>query len=164
MIKKYILAIIAIILAVGIGFLFGKKEAIAPPAPLNGVDETATTTQSVAPVAKKTTTTDTVVKTPVSTQATILKDGSYLVSYTSTGFSPRTLTIKKGKSVHFVNNSNKAMSLATTDTTNSQIYSEFNQGKTVGRGGSYDFTFLTAGTWGYMNRNNQADHGTIIVQ
>lgn len=37
MIKKYILAIVAIALAVWIGFFYGKKAAIAPEAPTNGV-------------------------------------------------------------------------------------------------------------------------------
>jgi hypothetical protein len=37
MIKKYILAIIAIVLAVWVGFFFGKKSAEAPAAPMNGV-------------------------------------------------------------------------------------------------------------------------------
>ncbi len=36
MIKKYILAIVAIALAVWVGFFFGKKSAIAPETPLNG--------------------------------------------------------------------------------------------------------------------------------
>ncbi|MBI5400722.1 MAG: cupredoxin domain-containing protein [Candidatus Yonathbacteria bacterium] len=162
MIKKYILAIIAIGLAIGVGFFFGKKSAVAPEVPVNGVAEQATTTV-VSIAATKIPAMGTTKPATVSTP-TIMKDGSYLVSYASTGFSPKTLTIKKGKSVHFVNNSNKAMSLTTTDTTNNQVYTEFNQGSTVGRGGSYDFTFLTAGTWGYMNRNNQTDRGTVVVQ
>ena len=37
MIKKYILAIIAIVLAVWVGFFFGKKSANAPEAPFNDV-------------------------------------------------------------------------------------------------------------------------------
>lgn len=37
MIKKYILATIAIAFAVWIGFFFGKKSAVAPEAPTNGV-------------------------------------------------------------------------------------------------------------------------------
>lgn len=35
MIKKYILAIIAIALAIWIGFFFGKKSAVAPESPVN---------------------------------------------------------------------------------------------------------------------------------
>ncbi len=158
MIKKYILAIIAIVLAVWTGFFFGKKSAIAPDAPVNGVVEQANTTPASVVVPKKTTTAATTVTSPAMT-----KDGSYLVSYTSRGFSPATLTIKAGKSVHFVNNSNKAMSLTTTSVDN-QIQSEFNQSKTVGQGGTFDFTFMSAGTWGYMNRNNPSDQGFIIVK
>lgn len=164
MIKKYILAIIAIVLAVWVGFFFGKKSARAPETPINEATEqtVATTTPAAkAPVKKTTTaTTPTAVKTVA---PTLTKDGSYLVSYSNSGFSPKTITIKVGKSVHFVNNSNKAMSLTTTDIDNQQ-HSEFNQGKTVGQGGTYDFSFMSAGTWGYMNRNNQSDRGTIIVQ
>jgi len=37
MIKRYILAIIAIILAVWVGFFFGKKSAVAPELPVPGV-------------------------------------------------------------------------------------------------------------------------------
>lgn len=157
-----------IALAIWIGFSWGKKSAQAPEAPVNnGVEQAVTTPAST--VAKKTTTTATAPKTTTATAPktsvtpTLTKDGSYLVSYTASGFSPRTITIKSGKSVHFVNNSNKAMSLTSTDVDN-QTHLEFNQGKTVGQGGVYDFTFMSAGTWGYMNRNNQADRGTIIVQ
>lgn len=161
MIKKYIIVIIAILFAVWIGFFFGKKSAVAPEAPLSGETEQATT-----PAASTVTTK--VPSTPTATKPTVIapamtKDGSYIVSYTSHGFTPQTLTVSKGKSVHFVNNSDKAMSITSTDM-NSQIYSELNQSATVGRGGSYDFTFLTAGTWAYMNRNNQTDRAMVIVK
>ncbi|MEK7568751.1 MAG: hypothetical protein AAB497_01385 [Patescibacteria group bacterium] len=36
MIKKYIIVIVAIALAVWIGFFFGKKSAVAPGVPVNG--------------------------------------------------------------------------------------------------------------------------------
>lgn len=164
--KKYIIGAVVIIIAVWIGFSMGKKSAEAPEVPLNDttvVPETKTTVSTV-PVKKTTTTTTTAPKTTTTVSSPIMtKDGSYLVSYTSRGFSPATLTIKKGMSVHFVNNSTKAMSLTTT-TTDNQVQSEFNQGKTVGQGGTYDFTFMTAGSWYYMNRNNAADFGVIIVQ
>ena len=160
MIKKYIIVIVAVAFAIWIGFFFMNKAAVAPEAPVNGGTEQATTTPvSIAKTSGATDVSKTTTSAPV-----ILKDGSYLVSYTNRGFSPSTLTIKAGKSVHFVNNSSKAMSLTTTDTTNSQVFAEFNQGKTVGQGGFYDFTFLSVGTWGYMNRNNAIDKGTIIVQ
>lgn len=163
MIKKYILATVAILLAVWVGFFFGNKSANAPESPVNGeVVQVATTTPVVPQVPTQKTTTTVAPKTTTSAPV-IAKDGSYLVYYTNRGFTPSTLTIKVGKSVRFVNNSSKAMSLTSTSVDN-QAQSEFNQGKTVGQGGVYDFTFMSAGTWGYMNRNNQTDKGTIIVQ
>jgi len=164
--KKYLIAVVAVILAVCGGFWFGKRSAMAPESQEsvpNGVQEVATTTPVVSvllPIKKAPaqTTSSVVVTTP-----TMTKDGSYVVSYTDRGFVPATLEIATGKSVHFVNNSNRAMSLTTVDP-NSQVFGEFNQGKTVGRGGTYDFTFLTKGTWWYVNRNNQTELGTIIVK
>lgn len=168
--KKYIIAGVVVVLAVCGGFLLGKRSAIAPEDQMgipNGVVGQATTTpivstpKAVAPqptVSKTTTTSGTAPTAPAMT-----KSGAYLVSYTDSGFVPAKIEIQKGKSVHFVNNSNKAMSLTTVDP-NSQIFREFNQEGSVGRGGSYDFTFLTEGTWWYVNRNSQKELGTIIVK
>ncbi|MBI3634105.1 MAG: cupredoxin domain-containing protein [Candidatus Yonathbacteria bacterium] len=163
--KKYIITavVIALVFVYGV-FLRGDKS-------LNGIpmnetpqeQEQATTSATTLPVAHSVTKTTTTTSAPKASSVTILKDGSYLVSYTDRGFVPATLEIKTGKSVHFVNNSNKAMSLTTTEP-NSQIYGEFNQGKTVGKGGSYDFTFLQSGVWSYVNRNNQVDKGVVIVK
>ena len=163
--SKYIIGALVVILAIYGGFSMGKKSAQAPEMEAvmmeEGVEETATTTETTTTPAKTTTTSGYVA--PKTTTPTVLKDGSYLVSYTSTGFSPRTITISVGKSVHFSNVSSKAMSITTTEP-NSLVYRELNQSKTVGRGGSFDYTFLTAGTWNYMNRNNPSDKGTIVVQ
>lgn len=160
-------AIIAVIVALVIVYGVFLRVSRSPTSPdMNGPSqvqeqEYATTTVSVpvtTPV-KKTTT----VSQPKTTSVTILKDGSYLVSYTDRGFVPATLEIKAGKSVHFVNNSNKAMSLTTTSA-ESNVYGEFNQSKTVGKGGTYDFTFLQPGIWNYVNRNNQGDQGVVVVK
>ncbi len=163
--KKYIIVAIVVLIASWVGFSFGKKSAVAPELEEYSKTEIVATTTSptTATPVKKTTVTATS-NTATGASSVIAKDGSYLVYYTSSGFSPATLTIKKGKSVRFINTSNKAMSITTTDMTNSQVYSELNQSKTVGSGGTYDFTFLTAGTWGYTNRNNVADKGVVVVQ
>lgn len=160
--SKYVIAAVVILLAIYGGFAWGNKSARAPEQAEMVSQEgepMATTTATTTPAAPKSSSTS----APKPAAVTILKDGSYLVSYTASGFSPRTLTIKKGKSVHFSNASNKAMSITAVESAN-QIYRELNQSKTVGRGGSFDFTFLTAGTWEYMNRNNPSDRGVVIVQ
>lgn len=159
--KKYIIAIVIAVLAFGGAFWFGKRSAIAPEGQ-ERVEEmamtTAPTTTSVKVPSKAT-----APKTTTPSAPAMTKDGAYIVSYTERGFVPATLEIKKGKSVHFVNNSNKAMSLTTTDP-NSQVFIELNQERSVGRGGSYDFTFLSLGSWGYMNRNNTVDKGVVMVK
>ena len=149
--KRNIIIAVVIVLVIAYGiFLRVSRTPTSPD--MNGPaqeqwKEYATTTvatPTTTPVKKATST----IPVPKTTSVIMLKDGSYLVSYTDRGFVPATLEIKTGKSVHFVNNSNKAMSLTTTEP-DSQIYGEFNQGKTVGKGGTYDFTFLQPGLWNY---------------
>ncbi|OHA83019.1 MAG: hypothetical protein A2937_02325 [Candidatus Yonathbacteria bacterium RIFCSPLOWO2_01_FULL_47_33b] len=164
--KKYIIAVIVAVVALYGAFWFGKRAAIAPEEQGNVPNGTEQATTTPTPVAKVTQTTTSAPKTTTTkseSAPTMTKSGAYLVSYTDSGFVPAKLEIARGKSVHFVNNSNKAMSLTTVDQ-NSQVYREFNQTVSVGRGGTYDFTFLTAGTWWYVNRNSQKELGTIIVK
>ena len=167
--KKYIIGGLVIILAIFAGFFLGRKSAVAPSATdfatsTNMIVGTTTTITSPAPRPVPKPQPPTATKPSSSlTSPVMTANGSYLVMYTNNGFSPATLTIKKGQSVHFVNYSNKAMSLTAVDQ-NSQIYRNFNQEQSVGRGGYFDFSFVIAGNWGYLNRNDQADRGTIIVE
>ena len=163
--KKYLIIVLVIIIAVLLGFFVGKKSAVAPvtgDVVSTGVVMTeGTTTPPLLSPTKKSTVAPTPKKS--SSNAVVIENGAYVVSYTSYGFRPATLTISPGKSVHFVNNSNKAMSISSTDL-NNNVYSGLNQSKTVGKGGTYDFTFVTAGNWTYINRNNPGDKGLIIVR
>lgn len=110
-------------------------------------------------------TTGTAVKQPsASSLPSITPDGIYLVYYTKTGFSPQILTIPAGKSVRFVNNSDgKSMSVGSTDSSNI-IYRAFNQTKTVGAGGTYEYTFVDKGTYLYNNKTNPGDQGIIVAR
>ena len=155
--KKYIIGILVIVLGVVAGFYISNKTATAPTSP--DVGQQATTTAPVAiPAPVKSGTHSTAPSVPLMT-----KSGAYIVSYTNAGFVPAMITIKRGKSVHFVNHSSKAMSIMSVDQA-SQLYRQLNQEQSVGRGGFYDFSFVNAGIWTYTNRNNRADRGTIIVE
>lgn len=90
------------------------------------------------------------------------KDGLYIINYTDRGFSPTMLTLTKGKGVHFVNNSNKALRVF-SDLPNDRIYGAITQSKTIGKGGTYDFTFNDVGNWGYYNANYPSHRGTVVV-
>lgn len=181
-IKYLIIAVVGIVVLYSV-FSIGKKMAVAPeitvsqeatttvPTAATTIEVATTTnetkvitpTPTPKPVQKPKTTTPTVTTAPKTTAPTILKDGSYLISYTQTGFTPMRVEIKKGQSVHFVNNSDKAMSVSTTEV-GSLYFGELSQGRSVGRGGTYDFTFTKTGAWTYMNRNVPLDSGVIIVQ
>lgn len=174
--RNYIVGVVIIGVALYAGFLFGQKSATAPTQDVATTDSTtpqainvATTSTAKPAVPKKTTTKTTqtgtakITTSVAVTAPTMTKDGSYIVYYTASGFTPPAIEIKVGKAVHFVNDSNKAMSITSMEP-NIQSYGELNQGKTVGRGGTYDFMFLKAGAWKYMNRNNPLDTGVIVVK
>lgn len=151
--NRYIIGGIIIVLGIAAGIFIGKKAAVAPAQDGSGMSTTTSTTVLAKPVTR-----NTAAKTPAMT-----KSGAYLVTYLNSGFSPATLTIKRGKAVHFLNSSSKAMSIIAADQY-SQFSRELNQEQSVGRGGYYDFSFVTPGTWVYTNRNNKTDRGTIIVE
>ncbi len=117
----------------------------------------ANTTASPKPAA----TTKPVATKPAAPKMTA--SGAYIVYYTSSGFSPASLSLVRGTSVHFVNNSSDALRVAPVDTRN-KPYAEFSQSKSVGYGGTFDYTFTSAGSYSYYNENNKAHQALISVQ
>ncbi|MBU1557648.1 hypothetical protein KKC45_01685 [Patescibacteria group bacterium] len=93
---------------------------------------------------------------------TITEDGIYLVYYFNEGFSPKILQIRQGSSVRFVNKSDHAMRVFTTNTSEYR-FNQLNQTESVGKDGTYDFTFLDKDVWTYFNQDTQTDHASILV-
>jgi plastocyanin len=97
----------------------------------------------------------------------------YLVSYTDGGFEPSTLTIKKGETVRFTNNSDEDLWVAATGASGT-IYpagsgnecgqSAFDSCVVLHHGDFWEFTFTQAGTWSYQNNRDTKMTGTIIVK
>jgi len=92
----------------------------------------------------------------------LARDGVYVVQYTESGFVPKSLQIPRGKSIRFINMSNKGMRVFTDDASN-PVFTELNQAKTVGKGGTYTFSFTKAGLWAYHNEVNTTDKASILV-
>jgi plastocyanin len=100
---------------------------------------------------------------------------AHTVTYSNSGFSPATLTVKAGDTVTFVNQSSNRMWVASdphpahsgySGTTRTQHCPDtagtaFDQ---CSAGNSYTFTFAKTGSWGYHNHAVDEDAGTIIVQ
>jgi len=107
------------------------------------------------------------------TQTTLpTTSGKNVVTYTDSGFSPSTLTIKKGDTVIFKNTASDAMRVASNPhpvhngypTTGGCVSSTFDSCTNIAPGQSWSFKFDIVGTWGYHNHLNPNEGGTIVVQ
>lgn len=86
------------------------------------------------------------------------------VSYTTQGFSPKVISIKKGETVVFENRTGKPASVASNVHPTHLLYPEFDQYKTDQRGKTeFRFTFTKVGTWNYHDHLNAGNGGTVIV-
>ncbi len=92
------------------------------------------------------------------------------IRYTDRGFAPQTITVDRGTTVFFINNSNKAF-WPTTDAAaevkpnGTTIKTEiFDAGTAIVPGGKYQYEFTTAGTWNYYDRFATTSRGVIVVK
>ncbi len=107
--------------------------------------------------------TGTVFSTNVATSTTTTKS-QMTVTYNGKSFSPSTITIRKGDTVTFVNQSTGKMNVASDPHPTHTDYPEFDQTKSSQIGSkTYTFTFQKVGTWGYHNHDNPSAKGKVIV-
>lgn len=83
------------------------------------------------------------------------------ISYTDSGFSPATITVKAGSTVVFENQTAKPMWVASDPHPIHTGYSKFDQRSS---GDSYSFTFTEPGTYPYHNHLSPQDRGTVVVE
>lgn len=89
---------------------------------------------------------------------------TYDISYTNSCYSPANITIKKGDTVKFANNSTKNMWPASNNHPSHTIYPEFDAKGDISPGGTYSFTFTKTGAWGYHDHSKLNCGGIITVQ
>ena len=95
--------------------------------------------------------------TPVANpKVSITGSGGY---YSSFGFMPGSITIKVGATVVWTNNT----TVQHTVTSDSGTPVAFDSGMITAQGGTFKFTFTTAGTYTYHCNVHPSMHGTIIV-
>ena len=87
-----------------------------------------------------------------------------IVTYSSAGFSPNSLTVKVGTTVTFKNGGSEPMWIASAFHPIHRELPGFDQLKSVGNGGTYEYTFDKAGTWKYHNHLNPGHGGSVTVQ
>ena len=102
--------------------------------------------------------------TLVAESPVVEKVAIFEVKYTTAGFSPVTLTVKKGTTVKFVNTSGQKMSVASDPHPSHTNYPEFDQFKSDAKGkDEYSFVFDKAGAWGYHDHFKASNKGTVVV-
>lgn len=95
-----------------------------------------------------------------------------VVTYTDTGYSPSTLTIKAGTTVTFANDSFMSMWTASAvhpthavyPTTGGCLGSTFDACKGVLPGETWSFKFDEVGSWKYHDHLTPTFYGTIVVK
>jgi plastocyanin len=86
-----------------------------------------------------------------------------VVTFSDSGFSPATVSVKQGTTVTFVNESNNPMWVASDPHPTHTLLPGFDQKASVTSGGTYEYTFVKVGTWTYHNHMNPSMKGTVIV-
>jgi plastocyanin len=109
--------------------------------------------------------TSSVSKPPTNNTVTPTTKADLLITYTDKGFTPQRSTIKAGQIVRFLNlNSSKSLWVAAASGPSGFPLTEFNEGRSIGNYGTYDYTFSKRGTYVYYNVNFKNDVGLIAVE
>lgn len=85
------------------------------------------------------------------------------ITLTSSGFSPNQITIKKGTTVVWTNNSGKVAAVNSGPHPIHSSYAPLNLGN-FNDGQSLELTFNDAGTFGYHNHLNAGQTGSVTVK
>lgn len=99
-----------------------------------------------------------------------------VITYTDSGFMPKTATIKNGTTVRFVNQSTHSLWVGsdahpthtnydgTTLREHCASGGAFDQCHAASAGESWEYTFLKTGSFGYHNHTSASHSGTISVE
>ncbi len=162
---KKILLIIAILMVVIVGWMLlrGKGDTVV---------DVSTPTATVSP---------TETPTPVvtnNTSPTATPVSKNVITYTDSGYTPSTITIKKGETVTWKNESGIKMWTASAVHPTHKVYpgtdialctalrpiAMFDSCAGMTTGQSWSFKFDNVGTWKYHNHLNSSKFGTVVVE
>lgn len=85
------------------------------------------------------------------------------VAITSSGFEPKTITVKVGTKVTWVNKSGSVVQVNSVVHPTHLLYPSLNLGA-VGNGGSVSLVFDKPGSYSYHNHLNASQTGTVVVE
>lgn len=170
--KKYVIAVavvVAVLLAAGAWWWNSGREAASPEI---ASDAPAPPTSYVEPSALPYTDPAPPTKTQAETPASPPAAPPNTIIYSDAGFSPSSLTVSKGTSVTFRNDSSQRMWPASAKHPTHEVYPEaggcigsaFDACAGIDPAGSWSFEFNQVGAWKYHDHLNPSFTGTIVVQ
>ncbi len=144
--NKAIIAIIAVVvIAAGVFAITHKSKKPAAPTNSNTSTTTAPSNTTSTPPTSTSTSSDNV------------------ITYSNSGFSPATLTVKGGSQVTIKNTSSETLQLDSNPHPQHTDDPELNVG-VISAGGSKTFTVTTTGSHGYHNHLDPSDTGMLVVE
>jgi len=159
--KKILLAVVVlVVVVVGWMFLRNKSDiALETPTPMASPTPDSTNSPQATPLAS-----------PVASKN--------IITYTDSGYAPNLITIKKGETVTWKNESSNPMWTASAIHPLHRAYpgsdiancgtpagsNQFDACSGTASGQSWSFTFNNIGTWGYHNHLNSSKFGKVIVE
>ena len=161
--KTLITILVLAVVVVGAYFLLSSPEATAPTENNTLVESGEPATQGM----------------PVPGEEGVQEmEVVHVVAYSSAGFSPSELRIKKGETVTWQNNTSADMWVSSAMHPTHMLYSgtslaahcpdpsntSFDACVGVAPGGSWSFTFSKAGTWPYHDHLHASFFGKVIVE
>lgn len=155
------------LIAWGLNYIINDDYVTVRPSTLNIPNQTVPTAPTLTPIATSTPTSTSITtpaKAPTPTIPTPTQISTGLtITFDGKSFTPANLTVKKGQTVKFVNNSSNSMWVAANPFPTSSEYPAFNEKSGVASGSSWSFTFDKTGTWFYHNHYIPALGGKIVV-
>ena len=152
-----IIALIVVLAAIAVGFYYFSNTANGPEESSGSTENESATNKNEEAAMKEKTTEVMESKEP----ETIKK---IVVTYGAGGeFSPNNITIKKGETITWKNDSAVFFWPASAIHPTHQIYPEFDAKKGTAPGGEWSFTFDKVGTWKYHDHLKPSAFGTVIV-
>lgn len=164
--QNLIIVVIGVLILVGAGVLFFVKK----PEPVTQNEPQQPQQQSTStPTPQNTATSTSNDPEPGPGEDTF----AALVSFTDDGYSPASVSIKKGQTVRFVNNSSTETWPASAAHPTHTVYpqksaddclgSAFDACRSLKAGEFWEFTFNSTGSWGYHDHVHANRRGTVVV-
>lgn len=159
--NKVVVGLVVLLVGVAAGWYFLQGGKPAPYTPPETEQSLVETTPAVEPQVTLS------AELPATGTAGAVEKGGVMgkvsVVYGASGFASNSVSVKKGTTVVWTNQSQGGMWVASAVHPTHQLLPGFDQLKSVAAGGTYEYTFDKVGTWKYHNHVQPSDTASVVV-